>query len=88
MAERGYRTSKVKGCDWQRQAATAQEQLGGAVPLPRSGAAAKKIYPMSKVKGSGREEQPHIQGWAAVWVQEGQEELLHIQGQEGPAPPR
>ena len=37
---------------------------------------AMKRYPMSK-------EQPHIQGAVAAWVQEGQEELLHIQGQEG-----
>ena len=29
------------------------------------------------------EEQPHIQGVVAAWVQEGQEELLHVQGQEG-----
>ena len=28
-------------------------------------------------------EQPLIQGVAAAWVQEGQEELLHIQSQEG-----
>ena len=34
-------------------------------------------------RGGGREEQPLIQGAAAVWAQEGQEELLHIQGQEG-----
>lgn len=27
--------------------------------------------------------QPHVQGAAVVWVQEGGEELLHIQGQEG-----
>ena len=31
----------------------------------------------------GEEEQPHVQGAVAVGVQEGQEELLHIQGQEG-----
>ena len=41
----------------------------GATPQPRSNS-------MSK-------EQPHIQGAVAAWVQEGQEELLHIQGQEG-----
>ena len=34
---------------------------------------------MSEVRGSGREELPHVQGAAAVWVQEGQEEPLHIQ---------
>ena len=40
---------------------------------------------MSEVRGGGREEQPHIQGAAAAWAQEGQEELLHVQGQEGAA---
>ena len=34
------------------------------------------------VRGSGQEEQPHVQGAVAVWAQEDQEELLHIQGQE------
>ena len=29
------------------------------------------------------EEQPHVQGAAVAWAQEGQEELLHVQGQEG-----
>ena len=38
---------------------------------------------MPKVRGGGQEEQPHVQGAAAVRVQEGQEELLHVQGQEG-----
>ena len=37
---------------------------------------------MSEVRGGGREEQPHIQGAAAAWAQEGQEELLHVRGQE------
>ena len=44
------------------------QQLGGATPPPRSGAVA--------------EEQPHIKGAVAVQVQEGQEELLHVQSQE------
>ena len=26
---------------------------------------------------------PHVQGAVAAWVQEGREELLHLQGQEG-----
>ena len=30
-----------------------------------------------------REKQPHFQGAAAVLEQEGPEELLHVQGQEG-----
>ena len=44
----------------------------GATPRPRSGRAAERSYPMSK-------------GVAAVAVraQEGREELLHVQGQEG-----
>ena len=31
----------------------------------------------------GQEKQPHVQGVVAVRAQEGQEELLHVQGQEG-----
>ena len=29
------------------------------------------------------EEQPHVQSAVAAWAQEGREELLHVQGQEG-----
>ena len=29
------------------------------------------------------QEQPHIQGVVAEWVQEGLEELIYVQGQEG-----
>ena len=35
------------------------------------------------VRGGGPEEQPHVQGVMAVQVQEGREEPLHTQGQEG-----
>ena len=52
--------------------------LAAALDLP-----AKCSYPMSKVRGGGREELPHIQGEVAAVAQEGQEELLHVQGQEG-----
>ena len=38
---------------------------------------------MLEAWGSGQEEQPHIQGVVAAWVQEGLEELVHIQDQEG-----
>ena len=60
---------------------------------------AERIYPGSKVRGggweelchapkpeargSGRENQPHIQGAMAAWAQEGLEELSHVEGQEG-----
>ena len=43
---------------------------------------AKRSYPKFKVRGGGREEQPHIQGVEAARAKEGREELLHLQGQE------
>ena len=69
-----------------------------ATPCPRSGAVAERSYPTSKGEAEPqsapslvfadciellRKEQPHIQGAVAAWAQEGREELLHIQGQEG-----
>ena len=45
--------------------------------------AAERSYPMHEARGSGWEEQPHVQGAVATRVQEGLEELLHVQGQEG-----
>ena len=44
---------------------------------------ARRSYLIPEVRGSGREEQLHVQGAVAVREQEGLEELLHIQGQEG-----
>ena len=38
---------------------------------------------MSEVMGGGCEEQSHVQGVVAAWVQKGLEELVHVQGQEG-----
>ena len=49
---------------------------------------AGRSYPMPEVRGNGREEQPHVQGAVAAQVQEGLEELLHVQGQEGQHHPR
>ena len=60
-----------------------QERPRGAIPRPRSGAAAKRSYPTTKVRGGGQDELPHVRGVAAARVQVGQEELLHFQGQEG-----
>ena len=53
------------------------------MPGCNSAGAAERSYPMSEVRGGGREELPHIQGAVAASVQEGREELLHVQGQEG-----
>ena len=44
--------------------------------------------PMPEVRGGGGEEQPHVQEAAAAREQEGWEELLQIQGQEGQPSPR
>ena len=55
----------------------------GVTPRLRPGAAAKGTYPMPEARGCSREEQPHLQGVMSVWVQEGREELLHVQVQEG-----
>ena len=44
---------------------------------------AKRSYPMSEVRGNGWEELPHVQGVVAARVQEGLEELFHVEGQEG-----
>jgi len=38
---------------------------------------------LPEVRGGGWEEQPHIQGVVAAQAQEGREEPLHVQGQEG-----
>ena len=56
---------------------------GGATLRLRPGAAAGRSYPMPEAKGSSRDEQPHVQGAVAAQVQEGLEELIYLQGQEG-----
>ena len=60
-----------------------KQWLRGATSHPRSGAAANRSYHMSEVRIGGWEEQPHLQSVVAAQVQEGQEELVHVQGQEG-----
>ena len=45
--------------------------------------AARRSYPLPKARGDGQEELPHVQVAVAAWVQEGLEELFHVQGQEG-----
>ena len=60
--------SEVRGSSRECQAATAQERPRGATQRRRPGALARRS---------------HIQGAVAVGVQEGLEELSHIEGQEG-----
>ena len=52
-------------------------------PYPRPGASARRSYPTPEARGGGQEDQPHIQGAVAARVQEGLEELSHVEGQEG-----
>ena len=58
-------------------------RLGGATPCRRPGGAARRSYSTPEAKGSGREDQPHVQRAVAARTQEGLEELFHVQGQEG-----
>ena len=54
---------------------------GGATPRRKPGVAAESTrLPRRR---SGQEELPQVQGEVAVQAQEGGEELLHEQGQEG-----
>ena len=75
-------TPKVRGGNREPQAATARERLRGAVSCPRSGAAVKTSHPRLRL-GQWPRGATHLQGAAAVLVQEGQEDLLYVQGQGG-----
>ena len=59
-----------------------QERQRGATPDRGRGGSWEEL-PHSEARGSGQEEQPHIQGAVDAWAQEGLEELFHVQGQEG-----
>ena len=85
MAERSYPESEVRGSG-REEPPHVQGRGGqprGATPHLRPGAAAGRNHPASEARGNGREEPHHIQGAVAAWAQEGQEELSHIEGQEG-----
>ena len=43
----------------------------------------RKIKSDTVSRGGDWEDQPHVQGAVAAWVQEGLEELSHVEGQEG-----
>ena len=52
-------------------------------PCLRPRAAAGRSNPTPEARGSGREDQPHVQGALGAQAQEGLEELSHVEGQEG-----
>ena len=88
--KRSYPASEVRGGGW--------EEIPHA-PSPRPGVLGGRSYPMplsprprvavgrsncmTKARGGGQEDQPHVQGAVAARAQEGLEELSHIEGQEG-----
>ena len=82
VAERSYPTSEVRGRS-REDPMPEGWRLRGVTPRPRSGVAAGRSYPASEARGGGWEEQPYVQGAMAARVQEGLEELSHIEGQEG-----
>ena len=59
------------------------QQPGGATPHPRPWAAVGRNNSMLEASGRGQEEQPLVQGAVGARVQEGLEELSHVEGQEG-----
>ena len=74
--ERSYPASKVRGCQEELPHAPKPNARGGGwEELPHS--------PTPEARGSGREDQPHVQGAVAGRVQEGLEELSHVESQEG-----
>ena len=52
-------------------------------PHPQSGVAAGRSYPQPEARGGGPEEQPHLQGAVAAWVQEGLKELFKVRRGSG-----
>ena len=95
-AKRSYPTSEVRGSGLECQAAMAQERPRGATPCLRSGEAAGRSYPTAQGQGqrpggatpcprpgvAARRTNPMSKEWW-LHVQEGLEELSHVEGQEG-----
>ena len=78
MAKRSYLASEVRSGGREEP-----PRVRGQGQHPRPGLAAWRSKPTLEARGNSQEKQPHIQGVLAVLVQEGLEELLHFQGQEG-----
>ena len=50
--------------------------------MPEARGGSQEEQPNARGQGGDQEEQPHFQGVVAVWAQEGQEVLSHVEGQE------
>ena len=75
--ERSYPASKVRGGGLEEllHTPTPEARGGGWEELPQA--------PTPEARGGGREDQPYLQEAVTVQVQEGLEELSHVEGQEG-----
>ena len=73
-AERRYPASEVRGCSL--------KEIPHAPKLKARGRTGRS-NPTPEARGGGKEDQLHVQGAVAVWVQEGLEDLSHVEGQEG-----
>ena len=75
-AEKSYPASKVRGGGW-------EELPHAPKPEARGGSQEEQPHEQPRGRGGGLEDQPYVQGALAARVQEGLEELIHIEGQEG-----
>ena len=66
----------MPGCD-------SAEAAGRSYPKSKARGSGQEELLDTEARGGGREEQPHIQGAVAVRVQEGLEELSHVEGHVG-----
>ena len=88
--ERPRRATQVQGQGRRPRGDTLQTRSGVVAgrsyptpPGPRPEAVARRSYPRPEARGSGQEDQPHIQGAVTARAQEGLEKLSHVEGQEG-----
>ena len=82
-AERSYPTAEARGGSREELPSVRGQGWRPRMPGYDSAGAAERSYPTPEVRGSSTDEQPHIRGVVAARVQEGREELLQVQGQEG-----
>ena len=79
--------SSSGGCD--RRAKCSREELphyrghwqklgGPHAPKPKARGRTGRSNPTPEARGGGKEDQLHVQGVVAAWVQEGLEELSHL----------
>ena len=73
-AKRRYLASEVRGGN-ERSYPKSEVRGGGREEISHA--------PTPEARGSGQEDQPHVQGGLAAWAQEGLEELSHVEDQEG-----